>query len=201
MRRLDMRASGGFTLIELVIVSMLLTVVIGAIAYAFYDLLQTSAITRVRMQMQQDIRDTLGYMSRMVRYAGIQPVEAAVEVAEPDKIVFQGDYNDDEVVDRISFSYDSGAKAIVLTQWLKDGMTFVIVHESQIVMANVVDLQFTYYTARNVVTTDSSRVTAVKIALTLEPPPNVSPKVRNAVGEMKKSTMAFCPNLAWRLDT
>jgi prepilin-type N-terminal cleavage/methylation domain-containing protein len=189
----------GFTLIELLIVTVLLTVVISTMAYAFYDILRTSAISRVRMQMQQDLRDTVGYMSRMIRYAGIRPVDTAVEEATGIGIIFQGDYDADGIVDRISFQYDANAKTILLSQWVKNGGSFDIVHDSQVVMSNVTDLSFTYYTAENVVTTNPALVTAIRLQVTLEPPNNVPPRVRNVVGSMRKSTLVYCPNLAWRL--
>lgn len=199
--RINKGKCGGFTLIELLIVTMLLTVVISTMAYAFFDILHTSAVSRVRMQMQQDLRDTVGYMSRMIRYAGIRPVDTAVEEAEGTAIVFQGDYNADGVVDRISFQYDANAETILLSQWVKNGNNFDIVHDAQVVMANVTELSFTYYTAQNVETTDPTQVTAIRLRITLEPPTNVPPKVRNVVGTMQKSSLVYCPNLAWRLST
>jgi len=73
------------------------------------------------------------------------------------------------------------------------------VGEPQVVMDNVTDLEFHYYTAENVETSDPDQLTSVEIEITLQPPTNISTMVREMAGEYKQSTRVYCPNLAWRL--
>jgi prepilin-type N-terminal cleavage/methylation domain-containing protein len=199
MKKILPKANSGFTLVELMVASLVMGVIVSTITYAFMDILRTSSVSRVKMQMQQDLRDTLGYMARMTRYAGIRPVDTAVEEISATNIIFQCDYNADQVTDRLEFAYDSEAQAILLTQWVKDGSSYSLVQETQTVMTNVTDMQFTFYTSNNEETTDPALVTAGKIQLTLQPPLNVPEKVRNMVGDLSMSAKVYCPNLAWRL--
>jgi prepilin-type N-terminal cleavage/methylation domain-containing protein len=193
------RKRAGFTLIEMMITALVMGVVISTIAYAFFDILRTSAVTRVKMQMQQDLRDTLGYMSRMMRYAGIRPVFTAIEQVSSTDIIFQCDYNADQIVDRLEFTYIPASKSITLTQWVRNGSSWNMVTNAQAVMNNITAMQMIFYTSNNQVTTNPALVTAGKITLTVEPPSNVPNTIRAMVGNISMSAKVYCPNLAWRL--
>jgi len=192
--------SKGFTLIEILIVSLLLALVVGIIAYIFGVSVRNSSLARTRLELLEDARTTLSYMSRLIRLAGIQPVDQAVETMDPGEIKFQADVDDDEVTDRFSFAYDAVAYAIVVTRWVRNEMGgFDQVGETEIVMDNVTDLTFRYYTEENVETSDPNLLTSVEVEITLRPPAGISELVREMTGEFKQSTRVYCPNLAWRL--
>jgi prepilin-type N-terminal cleavage/methylation domain-containing protein len=193
------RRSAGFTLVEMMIAALVMGIIVSTIAYAFFDILRTSSVARVKMQMQQDMRDTLGYMARMMRYAGIRPVVTAIEEVSDTNIIFQCDYNADQVVDRIEFAYNPETKSIMLTQWVQNGSNWDVVHDTQAVMDNITAMQFTFYTSNNQATTDPALVTAGKIALTMEPPDSAPGTIRAMVGDISMSAKVYCPNLAWRL--
>jgi hypothetical protein len=183
----------------MMITALVMGIVISTIAYAFFDILRTSSVTRVKLQMQQDLRDTLGYMARMMRYAGIRPVITAIEEVSDTNIIFQCDYNADHTVDRFEFSYDAEAKSILLTQWIRNGSNWDVVHDTQSVMDNITAMQLAFYTSNNQATSDTALVTAGKITLTMEPPGNVPDAIRAMVGDISMSAKIYCPNLAWRL--
>jgi len=190
----------GFTLIEMLIVTVLLALVVGMIAYLFGSSVRTSTLARTRLELLENARSTLSYMSRFIRLAGIQPVDDAIETMDEHEIKFQADVDDDEVTDRFSFVFDPEAQSIIVTRWIKNaGGGFDPVGEPQVVMDNVTDLEFHYYTAENVETSDPDQLTSVEIEITLQPPTNISTVVREMAGEYKQSTRVYCPNLAWRL--
>jgi|GEM_PF-1895238 len=189
----------GFTLIELLIAASLTAIILGAISLVFISTLRTSSVGRVRLQMQQNIRDTLGYMSRMIRFAGIRPVDVGIEEINPGYIIFQSDHDGDGITERYMFEYVEYQQKITLTQWVKSGPNYVVVRGPETVMPNVSDLIFTYYTKDNVETADPAMVTAVKISLTLTPPLVEDATTREMVGDLSQSTLVYCPNLAWRL--
>ena len=190
----------GFTLIEMLIVTVLLALVVGMIAYLFGSSVRSSTLARTRLELLENARSTLSYMSRFIRLAGIQPVDDAIETMDEHEIKFQADVDDDEVTDRFSFVFDPEAQSIIVTRWIKNaGGGFDPVGEPQVVMDNVTDLEFHYYTAENVETSDPDQLTSVEIEITLQPPTNISTVVREMAGEYKQSTRVYCPNLAWRL--
>lgn len=190
----------GFTLIEMLIVTVLLALVVGMIAYLFGSSVRSSTLARTRLELLENARSTLSYMSRFIRLAGIQPVDDAIETMEEHEIKFQADIDDDDVTDRFSFVFDPEAQSIIVTRWIKNaGGGFDPVGEPQVVMDNVTDLEFHYYTAENVETSDPDQLTSVEIEITLQPPTNISTVVREMAGEYKQSTRVYCPNLAWRL--
>jgi hypothetical protein len=166
---------------------------------AFVETLQTSSVASARLRMQQNLRDTLGYMSRIIRFAGVRPVDTAIEEIDESYIVFQGDYDADGATDRFSFAYDSPNKTITVTHWEKVGANYYLVNDPEIVMTNVDDLVFTFYTENNTVTTDPDLVTAVMVQVTLSPPASVRHGIREMVGSLSSSQRVYCPNLAWRL--
>jgi prepilin-type N-terminal cleavage/methylation domain-containing protein len=189
----------GFSLIEVLLVSLLLAIIVGVVSMAFVETLQTSSVASARLRMQQNLRDTLGYMSRIIRFAGVRPVDTAIEEIDESYIVFQGDYDADGATDRFSFAYDSPNKTITVTHWEKVGANYYLVNDPEIVMTNVDDLVFTFYTENNTVTTDPDLVTAVMVQVTLSPPASVRHGIREMVGSLSSSQRVYCPNLAWRL--
>lgn len=199
MKRRSKHNCKGFSLIEVLLVSLLLAIIVGVVSMAFVETLQTSSVASARLRMQQNLRDTLGYMSRIIRFAGVRPVDTAIEEIDESYIVFQGDYDADGATDRFSFAYDSPNKTITVTHWEKVGANYYLVNDPEIVMTNVDDLVFTFYTENNTVTTDPDLVTAVMVQVTLSPPASVRSGVRELVGSLSSSQRVYCPNLAWRL--
>jgi len=199
VKRLFKHSRKGFTLIEVALVSVLIAVIVGVISMAFLNSLQTSSIASTRLRMQMDLRDTLRYMSRMIRFAGVRPVDTAIEEIDESYMVFQGDYDADGATDRFSFVHDPSNKTITVTHWEKHGPDYYLVNDPEIVMINVDDLRFVYYTRDNVETMDPDQVTAVMVQVTLSPPDSVREGIREMVGTLSSSQRVFCPNLAWRL--
>ncbi len=199
MKRRSKHNCKGFSLIEVLLVSLLLAIIVGVVSMAFVETLQTSSVASARLRMQQNLRDTLGYMSRIIRFAGVRPVDTAIEEIDESYIVFQGDYDADGATDRFSFAYDSPNKTITVTHWEKVGANYYLVNDPEIVMTNVDDLVFTFYTENNTVTTDPDLVTAVMVQVTLSPPASVRHGIREMVGSLSSSQRVYCPNLAWRL--
>jgi hypothetical protein len=87
----------------------------------------------------------------------------------------------------------------LLTQWIRNGSNWDVVHDTQSVMDNITAMQLAFYTSNNQATSDTALVTAGKITLTMEPPGNVPDAIRAMVGDISMSAKIYCPNLAWRL--
>jgi len=194
------KEKSGFTLIELLIVTALLTLILSAVAYTFIYATRYSSVARVRLTLQKDIGATLQYLSRTIRLAGIRPVDVGFEDIGENSLTFQSDSNGDGVTERFRFWFDANGNTIYLSKWIKSGGIFVEDGTPQVVMENVQELSFSYYTVDNVETTNPAEVTSVEIRLTLVPPPSVHQSVREIIGSLKGSTLTYCPNLAWRLN-
>jgi len=193
------RKAGGFTLIEILIATMLLALVMGFLISVFISTMRTSAIARARLQTQQEVRDTLGYVSRLLRFAGIRPVDTGIEEITDSSIIFQCDFDHDNVTDRFGIAYDEANQVITLTHWVKGVGGFDLLRGPETVAGRVEDLEFTYYTEDNEITADPDLVTAIQVSLTLGPPAKEAAAVKQAVGSLRQSTYVYCPNLAWRL--
>ncbi len=193
------QGKNGFTLIEILIALIVLAILLGAVTMFFISFVFYGSVARTRLRMQEDIRMTLEYMGRHIRLAGIRPVDVGIETIEESSFVFQTDSNGDGVTERFQFSFDPNTNTIVLRKWVKSGLDFIDDGVPEVVMDNVDQLIFSYYTSSNIETTSPAEVTAVRIDITLSPPLTENERTRLAVGNMKGSVITYCPNLAWRL--
>ncbi|MEP0813109.1 MAG: prepilin-type N-terminal cleavage/methylation domain-containing protein [bacterium] len=189
----------GFTLAEVLIASVVLTVLLAAFALVFIYSLNIGAATQSRLKTQQDLRATLEYLSRFIRLAGIQPVDVGMEEIEENYLTFQSDVDADSVTDRFQIRYSSADKTVVLERWFKNGTEFQSYGQPEVVMDNVASLVFTYFTADNVETTDPALVSAVRISISLIPTAGDNKSEAKMVGELEGSTLVYCPNLGMRL--
>lgn len=119
------RRQAGFSLIELMVVILLLTIVMGAIFQQVASVQQRSASEQNKLDMLQQSREFLDQMTRDLHSAGYPnsrlyaPGLAAAAVTSATNAVglvkvgfgdlwFEGDINNDGTVESVKYHYDSG---------------------------------------------------------------------------------------------
>ena len=185
----------GFTLIELLVGIIVFAILLGAMAFVFVYSLRIASASQVRVRTQEDLRSTLDYMSRLIRRAGIKPVETALEEIGEKSVTFQSDIDGDGQPDRFRLGYDEGTKAILLEKWRRSAGAFTESGVVEVVMDGVKDLTFVYYSSANVETNDPDEISAIGIHLTLYPKPSGTLQDKALAGELSGTTMVYCPNL------
>lgn len=101
--KISLQSNKGFTLIEILIVMLISSVVIGAV-YSAYQSNLSAYITQQRVvYMQQNIRAVVFYMTRDIQMAGYDPDEgkanAGIIDARADSITFSMDLNQSGTLD------------------------------------------------------------------------------------------------------
>lgn len=81
----------GFTLTELLVAMMLMTVVLGAVLLTFEGYIAQHRVTNLRTETQDTARETTDRLAKELRNAVSvgNPSATSVEVAQPDELVFQ----------------------------------------------------------------------------------------------------------------
>jgi prepilin-type N-terminal cleavage/methylation domain-containing protein len=119
------RQDCGFSLIELMVVILLLTIIMGAIFQQIASVQQRSASEQNKLDLLQESREFLDQMTRDLHQAGYPnsrlyaPGLPAATVTSPANAVglvkvgvgdlwFEGDINNDGTVESVKYHYDSG---------------------------------------------------------------------------------------------
>lgn len=137
----------GFTLIEVLVSIGIVSVVLIAIFSMYNGLTRSYTQQDVITGVQQSLRGGLAIMTKDLRMAGFDPMDAdlfGVEFASATKIRFTADDNMDGIVDDANFeriSYDFDAVDNQLEQILYEGTAS---ESTQPVIENVTDVTFTY---------------------------------------------------------
>jgi type IV pilus assembly protein PilW len=157
------RAGGdaaGFALAELLVVLAVLGLILGGCLSLLVSAQQSYGFGAARVEAQQAARAGLERMVKELREAGYDPTGAglaAIVVAEPARVVFQRDLNENGVIDptreRVTFLLRGG----VLRRDAGGG--------AQPLAEGAQRLAFTYYDPRGVETADPARVASIRIAL------------------------------------
>lgn len=154
------RDQAGFSLAELLVVVAILGLVMGGTGTLLAASQQGYALGAARVEAQQAARVGLERMARELREAGYDPTGAgfaAIEAAEPTRVVFRRDLNGNGVIDptreRVSFLL----RGTVLRRDAGGG--------AQPLVEGVRRLTFTYYDRADAETTDPARVASIRILL------------------------------------
>ena len=158
------RDQAGFSLAELLVVVAILGLVMGGAFTLLAASQQSYAFGAARVEAQQAARVGLERMVRELREAGYDPTGAgfaAIEAAEPTRVVFQRDLNGNGVIDptreRVSFLL----RGTVLRRDAGGG--------AQPLVEGVRRLTFTYYDRDGAGTTNPARVASIRILLEAGP--------------------------------
>lgn len=162
-------AAKGYTLVELM-VAMVISMIVMAVMYRVYESSSKASVhNAVSIEIQQTLRVGIGYMSREIRMAGLDPRltgNFGIEVADVSNIRFTLDRNMDGVVNNHSEER--------MTLRLADGRLQIGLYEGtssedfQPLIDNVSELEFCYFDADGEPTDTLEDIAAVDILLEIE---------------------------------
>ncbi|MBL0712334.1 MAG: prepilin-type N-terminal cleavage/methylation domain-containing protein [Desulfosarcina sp.] len=195
--------SGGFTLVELLVVLAMSMILMGAVVSTMASLKRSYTTHDVAAATQQDIRMAMTFMTRDIKLAGLDPLTTAgagIERAESayirvtvDRIdTGAGDTEanggiDDTNFERVSYFRDPSDNTLKIR--LYEGSTAS--QTTQTLANNITNLQFVYFDVDGAVTTVLSDIRRVGITLTAQAPAGLE-------GTMERTytTRVRCRNLS-----
>ena len=175
----------GFTLIEMLIALVILSIVSG-VAYGIFASLSKSFTTQdVTAKTQQNLRIGIDFMTRDIRMAGLDPLDTAnagIITASPTAIRFTADKNMDGDVDDSAedVTYQLNGKTLQLI----DDQGTATLNE------NISDFEFIYFDTDGAATTVVENVRSVGITLTATTPAGSAAPV-----ERTYNTLIRCRNI------
>ena len=157
--------NGGFTIVELMIVLVIMFMVASAAYSVLSSLTRSYTGQNVAADTQQNLRVGIDFMIRDIRMAGLDPLRtgnSGVTAATPTVFSFTADRNmdgdPDDTGEQITFSYSGGKLQ------LTDGFGTETLND------RITDFRFTYLDADDVVTTDAEHIRTVTIDMTVRAP-------------------------------
>lgn len=174
------RRAGGFTLIELLIVLAMSSILMAAVVSTMATLRRSYTTQDVAADTQQDVRMAVVLMTRDIKQAGLDPLGTAgtgFERAESGYLRITSDRIatgaveangsiDDANFERVSYFRDPGDNTLQIR--LYEGSTTS--ETTQELAENITNLQFSYFDANGVATTDLADIRSVGIDLTATAP-------------------------------
>lgn len=165
------KRQAGFSLLELLIVALILTVVLFAIYSMYVTNMTTATWGNKKAEHQQNLRVALEMMQREIRMAGYDPSNTGVTPAiqdatlSPTGLTFIADIDGDNVTDKVQYTFDQASQTITRSFWnWNSGWTSVSTNE--VVADGVSSLSLTYKDGADSVTTQAASVRKITIAIT-----------------------------------
>lgn len=177
--------SAGFTLIEMLVALLILSIVAG-VAYGIFGSLSKSFTTQdVAAKTQQNLRIGIDFMTRDIRMAGLDPLDTAdagIVDATATAFRFTADKNMDGDVDDPAedVTYRLNGNKLELI----DDQGAVTLNE------NITDFEFIYFDTDGAATTVVQNIRSVGITLTA-----TTPAGRSAPVERTYNTLIRCRNI------
>lgn len=152
-RRVDPRVDTahrqtGFSLVELLVTALILTVILVAIYLMYETNMTTATWGNKQAELQQNARVALDMMEREIRMAGYDPSNtgcgAIASGFNATDLTFFADIDGNDVTDKVEYSFSSGSQTIArrLQPW--DGSCTSPTSTSEIVADGVSSLTLTY---------------------------------------------------------
>lgn len=176
------RRQAGFSLLELLIVALILTVVLFAIYSMYVTNMTTATWGNKKADLQQNARVALDMMQREIRMAGYNPSPSctgacanAIQDASLNAtgLTFIADIDGDNVTDKVQYTFDSGSQTITRSFWNWNGTGWTSVTTNEVVGDAIscptpcsVPNGFTYKDGSDAVATAPASVRKITIAIT-----------------------------------
>ena len=162
-----LKASVGFTMVEMMMVLAIISIAFGTIYKSFEHLNRSTTTENVKAGIQQGVRIAVDFMVQDIRLAGLNPQgtpDIGFKENLPDKIQFTMDANfdgdDDDTFEDITYELISADGTLVQTNHLGP----------EVLVDNVSNLNFTYLDIDEQTTMDRSEIRSVIISLTMSRP-------------------------------
>jgi len=168
---LKARRSAGFTVIEILMVIVILSLTFGTIYKSFEQLNRSCTTENVKAGIQQGARIAVEFMVQDIRMAGLDPMGTANagfsngiagHLPTTNWIEFTADVNfDGDVGDTFeNIKYELIGNELKQTNHLGQ----------EVMLDHVTDLTFTYLNSEDQTTTDINEIRSVIVSLTMEKP-------------------------------
>ena len=175
----------GFTLVEMLIALLILSIVSGVVYGIFASLSKSFTSQDVTAKTQQNLRIGIDFMIRDIRMAGLDPLDTAnagIETALPTVFRFTADKNMDGDVD------DSAED--VTYQLIGNKLQLVDDQGTATLNENITDFGFTYFDTDGAATMVTQNIRSVAITLTATTPAGSAKPV-----ERTYNTLIRCRNI------
>lgn len=166
---LRLRHRRGFSLIETLVVIVISMLVAGTIVTLMVGQMRTTSSLNRDMLNEQSLRDNMAYVMDELNAMGNNTAEPFMSEATESSIQFNGDVDNDGSVDQIEYVYDEdeGTLSRTLRSSSDGGSTWDDV-STDVLIPNIEELEFIYYTAGNTETDVVDDVTAVQMRVKLD---------------------------------
>lgn len=158
----------GFSLIELLVVAVISLVIGTAIVTALVSQTQITASQNRNVINQENLRDSIRFLSDEILSLGSGAAEPFIYIASGGEFDFVGDVDGNGTEDRINISISGTQIDRTLSSTSDGGLTWNVVR-SDVVLAGVSNLTFTYYAFGDTVPVGLDDITSVEISITLDP--------------------------------
>jgi prepilin-type N-terminal cleavage/methylation domain-containing protein len=166
--------NGGFTVAEMLVTTLILAIVLGAVNTVFFSSNEMYDKTSQRAHVQMDARLGMSILTKELRHAGCDPVEigvVGVAYAATDTVRIVGDHDGDGTIsiaepsEDVTYFYDPSSETL-----FRDPGT-----GPQVIVPNVTNMTITYLDRSNTALTplplsaaNAARVRSVAISVTTE---------------------------------
>lgn len=159
----------GFSLMETLVAIMISMLVAGSIVSLMVGQMRATSTLNRNMLNEQTLRDNLVYMTDEINSMGNNGEEPFMSEATVDQLEFSGDVDNDGDLDLVEYIYDEDAAELTRTLSSTDdgGATWDEV-ATDVLIPNVEEFEFTYFTTGNVESADVDLITAVQIRCKLD---------------------------------
>lgn len=159
----------GFSLLELLITALILTVVLLAIYLMYETNMITATWGNKKAELQQNARVALDMMQRETRMAGYDPSNAACGAiksgfSEADLTLF-ADIDGNNVTDKVQYTFNQASQTITRRVQPWDGSCTSPTTTAETVADGVSSLSLTYKDGADSVTTQPASVRKITIAI------------------------------------
>lgn len=157
---MSMRRESGFTLIELLISVFIVSLVAGVISHFIFTQNRTANSIRGNAELEQDVRAVLNLMVSDIRAVGYNIKTKKFDAAEPTRIKFQGDVDNNGVPNTIEYSIVDGKIHRAVWAWVGD-VEEVLVPDSAIT-GSIQSFSITYFDLQGNPITDPAQVDNIR---------------------------------------
>jgi hypothetical protein len=156
----------GFSLVELLTAMFVALLIGGAILTLLVGQMQFTASQNRNMINQEDLRSTLSFMADEIRTTGNGSAEPFVLEATDTSYYFESDLDGDGIPDRVKYELNGDQLLRRLYTTPDDGVTWNEV-ATDVLLADMRELSFTYYGLNNTTLPDINDISAVQIRAAL----------------------------------
>ena len=158
----------GFSLVELLVVSVISLIIGTAIIAALVNQTKLTASQNRNVLNQENLRDSMRFISDEILSLGSGATEPFIYTATANVFEFVGDVDGDGAQDRIRLSLNLTQIDRALYSTPDGGVTWTLVR-TDVVLDGVSNLSFTYFAFGDTIPATVDVITSVEISITLDP--------------------------------